>query len=56
MKRCAIIDDYQGCALDMADWNALAPDVEVEAFRDHLCRRGRARPAPRRVRDRLRDA
>ena len=36
MKRCAIIDDYQGCALDMADWDALAPDVEVEAFRDRL--------------------
>ena len=36
MKRCAIIDDYQGCALDMADWSALAPEVEVEAFRDHL--------------------
>ena len=36
MKRCAIIDDYQGCALEMADWRALAPDVEVEAFRDHI--------------------
>ena len=36
MKRCAIIDDYQGCALDLADWNALAPEIEVEAFRDHL--------------------
>ena len=36
MKRCAIIDDYQGCALEMADWSALAPDVEVEIFRDHV--------------------
>ena len=36
MKRCAIIDDYQGCALDLADWNALAPEIEVEAFRDHI--------------------
>ena len=36
MKRCAIIDDYQGCALDMADWSVLARDVEVEAFRDHI--------------------
>ena len=36
MKRCAIIDDYQGCALGMADWGALAADVEVEAFRDHV--------------------
>ncbi len=36
MKRCAIIDDYQGCALDMADWSELSPDVEVEVFRDHI--------------------
>ena len=36
MKRCAIIDDYQGCALGMAGWDALAADVEVEAFRDHI--------------------
>ena len=36
MRRCAIIDDYQGCALGMADWGALAPEVEVEAFGDHL--------------------
>ena len=36
MKRCAIIDDYQGCALDLADWNALAPEIEAESFRDHI--------------------
>ena len=36
MKRCAIIDDYQGCALGMAGWGALAAEVEVEAFRDHV--------------------
>ena len=36
MKRCAIIDDYQGCALGMAGWGALAADVEVVAFRDHV--------------------
>ena len=36
MKRCAIIDDYQGCALEVADWSALAPGVEVEAFPDHV--------------------
>ena len=36
MKRCAIIDDYQGCALELADWGSLAPDVEVVAFRDHI--------------------
>ncbi len=33
MKRCAIIDDYQECALEMADWASL--DVEVTAFKEH---------------------
>lgn len=31
--RCAVLDDYQGVALDMADWSGLAPDVDVEVFR-----------------------
>ncbi len=35
MKRCAIIDDYQECALEMADWAALGDDVEVTAFKEH---------------------
>ncbi len=35
MKRCAIIDDYQECALDMADWASLGADVEVTAFKGH---------------------
>jgi phosphoglycerate dehydrogenase-like enzyme len=35
MKRCAIIDDYQECALDMADWAALGDGVSVTAFKDH---------------------
>ena len=35
MKRCAIIDDYQECALAMADWAALGDDVEVTAFKRH---------------------
>jgi D-3-phosphoglycerate dehydrogenase len=35
MKRCAIIDDYQECALEMADWGLLASDVEVTVFKDH---------------------
>ena len=30
--RCAILDDYQGVALDMADWGRLSPEVEVEVF------------------------
>jgi phosphoglycerate dehydrogenase-like enzyme len=36
MKRCAIIDDYQECALDMADWRALGDAVAVTAFKDHV--------------------
>ena len=35
MKRCAIIDDYQECALDMADWALLGDDVEVTTFKEH---------------------
>ena len=34
--RVALLDDYQGVALEMADWAALGPRVDVEAFRDHL--------------------
>src|SRR5277367_1378090 len=29
--RCAILDDYQGCALDFADWASL-DEVEVKNF------------------------
>lgn len=36
MKRCAIIDDYQECALDMANWAALGDGVSVTAFKDHM--------------------
>ena len=36
MKRCAIIDDYQGCALEMADWSVLAGEVEIEVFDTHI--------------------
>jgi phosphoglycerate dehydrogenase-like enzyme len=36
MKRCAIIDDYQECALDMADWAALGDAVSVTAFKNHI--------------------
>lgn len=30
----AILDDYQGVALEMADWNVL--DCQIRVFRDHL--------------------
>lgn len=36
MKKLAIIDDYQGVAMDMADWAPLDGDVEITVFRDHL--------------------
>ena len=36
MPRVAVLDDYQGVALEMADWSVLAPDCRVQVFRDHL--------------------
>jgi phosphoglycerate dehydrogenase-like enzyme len=36
MPRVAVLDDYQGVALEMADWNALPADCQVQVFRDHL--------------------
>jgi phosphoglycerate dehydrogenase-like enzyme len=36
MPRVAILDDYQGVALEMADWGVLPPDCRVQVFRDHL--------------------
>jgi phosphoglycerate dehydrogenase-like enzyme len=34
--RVALLDDYQGVALDLADWSALGPRTAVQAFRDHV--------------------
>jgi phosphoglycerate dehydrogenase-like enzyme len=36
MTRVALLDDYQEVALQMADWQSLPADVEVQVFRDHL--------------------
>ena len=36
MLRCAILDDYQQVALNMADWSRLAGRVEVRAFSEHF--------------------
>ena len=36
MKKLAILDDYQGVALDMADWSPLDGAVEIQVFREHL--------------------
>lgn len=35
-RRCAIIDDYQNCALELADWKSLSADVDFTVFTDHL--------------------
>lgn len=36
MTRVAVLDDYQGCALQMADWNAVSSQAEIQVFQDHL--------------------
>jgi phosphoglycerate dehydrogenase-like enzyme len=33
--RCVVLDDYQGVALEAADWSQLPDDVEVVALPDH---------------------
>ncbi|MDO8568162.1 MAG: D-2-hydroxyacid dehydrogenase family protein, partial [Dehalococcoidales bacterium] len=34
--KVAVLDDYQGVALTMADWSVLPADVNVTVFNDHL--------------------
>lgn len=34
--RCAVLDDYQGVALEMADWAPLRDRVDVDVMREHL--------------------
>lgn len=34
--RIAVLDDYQGVALQYADWSAIQANAEVTVFRDHL--------------------
>ncbi len=36
MMRVAILDDYQGVALNLADWKSLQPEVQVEAIPEHI--------------------
>ena len=36
MVRVAVLDDYQGVALKMADWSVLPSDTQVQVFGDHL--------------------
>ena len=30
--RCAVLDDYQNVAMQMADWSPIAKEVEIEVF------------------------
>lgn len=36
MVKIAILDDYQGVALEMADWSPLAGRAEIVVYNDHL--------------------
>ncbi|HYM02071.1 MAG TPA: D-2-hydroxyacid dehydrogenase family protein [Stellaceae bacterium] len=36
MIRVAILDDYQGVALRLADWQTLHPDAQMQSFIDHI--------------------
>ena len=36
MARVAILDDYQGVALGLADWKSLPAGTDVQVFSDHL--------------------
>ena len=36
MTKVAILDDYQGVALGLADWSKLQPGTDVQVFRHHL--------------------
>ena len=36
MARVALLDDYQGVALGLADWKSLPTGTEVVVFKDHL--------------------
>src|SRR5262249_33994653 len=35
--RCAILDDYQNVAFQMADWSPIAKEVETKVFNQPLC-------------------
>jgi phosphoglycerate dehydrogenase-like enzyme len=34
--RCAILDDYQNVALNLADWSKVKGDIEIKVFNEHL--------------------
>ena len=34
--RCAILDDYQNVALQVADWSKVSGDLDIKVFNEHL--------------------
>jgi phosphoglycerate dehydrogenase-like enzyme len=34
--RCAVLDDYQKVAMDLADWSSILDKVEVKCFTEHI--------------------
>ena len=36
MLHCALLDDYQNVALNVADWLPLSGTVEIVAFNEHI--------------------
>jgi D-3-phosphoglycerate dehydrogenase len=34
--RCAVLDDYQNVALEIADWSKIKGDVDIKVFHEHL--------------------
>jgi phosphoglycerate dehydrogenase-like enzyme len=34
--RLAILDDHEGVALELADWESLGPDIHIDVYRDNI--------------------
>jgi phosphoglycerate dehydrogenase-like enzyme len=34
--RLAILDDYEGVALQLADWNSLGPEIQIDVYQDNI--------------------
>jgi hypothetical protein len=47
MPRVAVLGDYHGVALEMADRSMLSPACLVQVFRDHLSRESAQDSQPR---------
>jgi phosphoglycerate dehydrogenase-like enzyme len=38
--RLAILDDYEGVALELADWNSLGPAIQIDVYQDNIKEEG----------------